>query len=237
MNHLDRPVDPQKDHILGDPESEMTLVEYGSYASLSCQEAHRIVINLKDRFGDQLRYVFRHKPLANNEIAHKAAILAEYAAHNKGDFWEIHMALMKKGSSLNMEGLNHIASQFGLPSMDQIYSSTFSLSRQYVHEHIKSARKSGALIIPSFFINNRRYENPWDENSLSEALMGSLSNKIQTVTSDFVRWGPSAGIMLLLMSLVAIILVNSPFGSNFQKFWTIPLSLTINNNEFSLSLL
>jgi NhaA family Na+:H+ antiporter len=236
-NHLDRPVDPYKDHILGNPNAEMTLVEYGSYASSSCQEAHRIVANLKDRFGDQLRYVFRHKPLVNNEVAYKAAVLAEYAAYNKNNFWEIHLALMKKGTFLDNDSLNLIAIQFNLPAIDELNSSEFSFARQYVYEHIKSARKSGALIIPTFFINNRRYEDPWDENSLSEALLGSLGNKIQAVTNDFVRWGPSAGIMLLLMSLVAIILVNSPIGVKFQNFWNIPFSLTISNKEFSLSLL
>lgn len=236
-NHLGRPVDPHKDHILGNPQAEMTLVEYGSYASSSCQEAHRIIINLKDRFGDQLRYVFRHKPIANNEVAFKAAVLAEYASFINKDFWEIHLALMRKGALLNNEHLNLIATQFQLPAIDQLNSSDFSSARQYVYDHIKSARKSGALIIPTFFINNRRYESPWDENSLSDALLGSLSNKIQAVTTDFVRWGPSAGIMLLVMSLIAIVLINSPIGAEFQNFWNMPFSLTINNKEFSLSFL
>ncbi len=236
-NHLDRPVDPHKDHIIGDPDAEMTLVQYGSYASSSCLEAHRVITILKNHFGDQVRFVFRHKPLANNEIAFKAAVLAEYATNAKIDFWEIHQALIKKGALLDNENLNLIANQFNLPSIDQLNSPTFSSSRQSVHEDIKSARKSGALIVPSFFINNRRYENPWDENSLSDALLGSLGNKIQTVTNDFVRWGPSAGIMLLVTSLIAIVIVNLPIGQKFQNFWSIPLILTFNNKEFSLTLL
>jgi NhaA family Na+:H+ antiporter len=236
-NQLDRPIDPIKDHILGDPQSEMILVEYGSYASLSCQEAHFIITNLKDHFGDQLCYVFRHKPLANNEVAKKAAILAEYATIVKGDFWGIHKELIEKGTSLDMESLNHIAARHDLSEFDQINSSTLSISQQYVYDNIKSARKSGALFIPSFFINSKRYEKPWDENSLSEALIGSLSNKLQTITTDFVRWGASTGIVLLLMSLLAIIIVNSQLGPKFQAFWDVPFSFAINNNEFSLSLL
>ena len=236
-NHLGRPVDPLKDHILGNPSADMILVEYGSYCSSSCQESNRIVGNLKDRFGDHLCYVFRHKPIINNEVAYKAAVLAEYATYTKTDFWDIHLALMKKGAFLDNESLNLIAAHFQLPPIDQINSHNFSAARQHVYEHIKGARKSGALIIPTFFINSRRFENPWDENSLSEALHGSLSNKIQTVTNDFVRWGPSAGIMLLVMSIIAVVLVNSPIGPEFQNFWKIPFSLTINKQVFSLSLL
>ena len=236
-NHLDRPVDPHKDHILGNSDAEMILVEYGSYASASCQEAHHIITNLRDHFGDQLCYVFRHKPIYSNEIAYKAAILSEYAVLNDHEFWEIHLALMKKGVLLDNESLNDIAKQFNLKDTGQLDSPTFTSIHQCVREHIKSARKSGAFIIPSFFINNRLYESPWDEHTLSEALLGSLSNKIQAVTNDFVRWGPSAGIMLLVMSIFAIVLVNSPIGQSFQDFWIIPFSFTINNKEFSLSLL
>src|SRR5262245_45750771 len=31
-NRLDRPVDQARDHVLGAPDAEITLVEYGSYA-------------------------------------------------------------------------------------------------------------------------------------------------------------------------------------------------------------
>ena len=37
----------------------MTLVEYGSYASAACQAVHEVVANLRDRFGERMRYVFR----------------------------------------------------------------------------------------------------------------------------------------------------------------------------------
>ena len=76
---LDRGVDPERDHVLGNPHAEMTLVEYGSYACPSCHVAHEVIAGLRDRFGDRLRYVFRHKPVADNEDAERAAMLAEIA--------------------------------------------------------------------------------------------------------------------------------------------------------------
>ena len=30
--NLDRPVDIRRDHVLGNPDAELTLVEYGSYS-------------------------------------------------------------------------------------------------------------------------------------------------------------------------------------------------------------
>ncbi len=66
---LDRPVDLARDHILGNADAELTLVEYGSYASPACRVAHDVVANLWDRFGERMRYVFRHAPRADGETA------------------------------------------------------------------------------------------------------------------------------------------------------------------------
>ena len=66
-NRLDRPVDPVHDHVLGPADAPMTLVEYGSYVCPSCHVAHEVIADLRDRFGDRLRYVFRHRPLSGSE--------------------------------------------------------------------------------------------------------------------------------------------------------------------------
>ena len=62
--NLDRPVDIRRDHVLGGSDAELTLVEYGSYSCPYCHAAHEVIADLRDRFGDRLRYVFRHRPLA-----------------------------------------------------------------------------------------------------------------------------------------------------------------------------
>ena len=59
-----------------------------------------------------------------------------------------------------------------------------------VKEDTHSAERSGVLETPTFFINGRRYEGPWDENSLAEAMLGSLGQRLHRATVDFVRWGP-----------------------------------------------
>jgi Na+:H+ antiporter, NhaA family len=81
---LDPPVDVGRDHILGLPDAELTLVEYGSYASRRSHAVHEVVEGLRSRFGDRLRYVFRHLPSAENEAAVRASELAEYASKREG---------------------------------------------------------------------------------------------------------------------------------------------------------
>ena len=68
----------------------MTLVEYGSYACPPCHAVHEVIEGLRSRFGERMRYVFRHLPVAGNEDATRAAELAEYAAETSGRFWDVH---------------------------------------------------------------------------------------------------------------------------------------------------
>ena len=94
---LDPPVDVDRDHVLGPPDAELTLVEYGSYACRHCHAVHEVIEGLRSRFGERMRYVFRHLPVAGSEDAVRAAELAEYAAETTGRFWEVHEALMERG--------------------------------------------------------------------------------------------------------------------------------------------
>ena len=67
-NRLDRPVDEKFDHILGPADAPITLVEYGSYACPYCRAANERIAEVRDQFGDRMRYVFRHRPLIGVDL-------------------------------------------------------------------------------------------------------------------------------------------------------------------------
>ncbi len=107
-------VDVSQDHVLGSPDAEMTLVEYGSYACARCHAVHEVIEGLRSRFGERMRYVFRHLPVAGSENAIRAAERAEYAAHTIGRFWEVHQALMERGPVFAEGDFARIAEEFNL---------------------------------------------------------------------------------------------------------------------------
>jgi NhaA family Na+:H+ antiporter len=234
---LDRPVDHRRDHILGNPAAAITLVEYGSYTCPYCHAAHEIIAELRDRFGDRMRYVFRHRPLADGGAADRAAELAELAAGTTGAFWPVHDALMRRGPVLTPDDFEGIEREFGLPPTDEARASAEGSARLRVQEDTASAQRSGVVLTPTFFINNRRYEGPWDTSTLSEAMLGTLGHRLHAASVDFVRWGPSAGFLLLLMSVVAIVLANSPMGPAFASSWTTPFGVELGGRAFSLPVL
>jgi NhaA family Na+:H+ antiporter len=110
---IDRAVDADYDHILGSPNAELTLVEYGSYACPYCRAANDEIAAIRDQFGDRLRYVFRHRPLTDSDIARRAAELAERAADPE-QFWQAHIALMTRSEALREDDLVAVAADLGL---------------------------------------------------------------------------------------------------------------------------
>jgi NhaA family Na+:H+ antiporter len=126
-----------------------------------------------------------------------------------------------------------IASDFGLPPLD----GENAIVPARVQEDVGSAQRSGVIITPTFFINGRRYEGPWDENTLAEAMLGTLGHRLHAATLNFARWAPAAGLLLLLMSVLAVVLGNSPLGPAFESLWQAPFGFQLFSRTFILPLL
>src|SRR5687768_15435985 len=235
-NRLDRPVDETYDHILGPLDAEITLVEYGSYGDAASRAAHEGVVELRNRFGNRMRYVFRHRPLAGSKIARRAAELVE-SYDDPARFWNLHVSLMSRSDKLNADDLHTIISDLKLDGNKGAgQEEAAARARDRVDADIASADASGVIITPTFFINDRRYDGPWDVRSLSEAMLGSLGHVVHSAALDFAKWAPSTGLMLLLATGLAVILSNSVIGPDFNEMWEVPLGLTFAGAAFELSL-
>jgi Na+:H+ antiporter, NhaA family len=236
-NRLDRPVDDKFDHVLGPADAAITLVEYGSYACPYCRAANDRIAEVRDQFGDRMRYVFRHRPLVGVELARRAAELAERAEDPKR-FWDAHLKLMTRSESLTEDDLNAVARDLGIPAnYGPPDDPALIRASARVDADEASAAASGALITPTFFINSRRYDGPWDESALADAMLGTLGHRVRSAALDFASWGPSAGALLLLATIVALAFTNTGLGPGFAAFWEQRFGFTFGGVGFSLSLL
>jgi NhaA family Na+:H+ antiporter len=234
---LDPPVDAARDHILGPSDAEITLVQYGSYACFWCRSVHNVIEQLRSRFGERMRYVFRHMPVAGNELAMRAAELVECAAATTGQFWDVHETLMERGPVLSENDLARIASDCKVPSNAGASNPILEAAKSRVRDDIETAQRNGVQTTPAFYINGRRYTGPWDESSLADAMLAPLGHRIQSAAFDFVRWGPSSGLLLGLATIVALILSNSPLNSSVAALWETPFGLQWGSSSFTHSLL
>jgi NhaA family Na+:H+ antiporter len=112
-----------------------------------------------------------------------------------------------------------------------------SRARERVASDEQSAKASGVLFTPTFFINGRRYEGLWEESSFADAMLGSLGHRVRSAALDFARWAPSAGVLLLLATIAAILFTNSPLGPAFAALWEEEIGVSIGDRALRLSLL
>ncbi|HET6360613.1 MAG TPA: Na+/H+ antiporter NhaA [Gemmatimonadota bacterium] len=233
---LTLPVDEKRDHVLGASDADFTLIEYGSYACEHCKVAHEVVANLRDRFGDRMRYVYRHLPLTDRAVATRAAEMAEYAHQTSGRFWEVHGELMRRGPWFEEQELKRIGHELGVPPIEAREEGPAKQADTHVREDALSGIRSGARFTPTFFINDRRYEGAWDESALADALLRSMGHRLHIASMNFVRWAPAGGLLLLVGTLLALLLTNSNAGPAYESLWSRQLALRLDERAFSLSL-
>lgn len=235
-NRLDRPVDDGRDHVLGVAAAPITLVEYGSYACPYCRAANERVAEIRDQLGERIRYVFRHRPVTGSDLARRAAELAERAPSPEA-FWDAHVKLMTRSEVLTEDDLAAVAADFGLGDVRAGQEGAEAeKAAARVEADIASSRASGVLYTPTFYINSRQYDGPWDESSFLDAMLGTLGHRVRAAALDFANWGPSAGILLLIATVLAVVLTNTALGPAFEAFWHQYLGFTLGDRGFRMSL-
>ena len=160
----------ESDHAQGPAAAAVTLVEYGDYECPSCGQAYPIVKELQRRLGSQLRFVFRNFPLATaHPHAERAAEAAE-AAGAQGQFWAMHDTLFENQNALDDEDLVRYAAALGLDESQFVADLARRAYAVRVREDFMGGVRSGVNGTPTFFINGRRHDGPFDLDTLFAAI-------------------------------------------------------------------
>lgn len=178
-NPIDNTVSTQ-DHIKGNAEASVTIVEYGDFQCPACAAYAPVGEQLMEEYGDRVRFVFRHFPLKTIHANAVAGSRAAEAAGNQGKFWEMHDILYANQNT--WAELNNPTDQFvsfaeALElNVDQFKTDMNSKEvKDRVEADYDSANAAGLSSTPSFFLNGspinpRSYEDFADlvQNELGE---------------------------------------------------------------------
>lgn len=168
MSQLSVPVGPN-DHIQGDENAAVTLVEYGDFQCPTCGAAYPIVKQLQQEFGDQLRFVHRNFPLMQHDFAEAAAETAEYAA-TQGQFWEMHDALYENQDEMDDDLFPQLAEELGLDVAKLNKALASGQFEDRVEQDIESGDTSGVHGTPTFFINGKQHVGSFAFETLARAI-------------------------------------------------------------------
>ena len=157
MSNL-KPEVSNSDHVQGNDAATITIVEFGDYQCPFCGDAHPIIKEIEDNFGDQIKFVFRNFPLQeSHQFAFSAAAAAEAAAlQNK--FWEMHDALYENQYRLDENLFEELAETVGLDMEKFQQDFTSEAVKEKVDNDFESGVRSGVNGTPSFYVNGTKFD-------------------------------------------------------------------------------
>ncbi|MGF1604774.1 MAG: DsbA family protein [Rhodothalassiaceae bacterium] len=143
--------------VAGNPDGEITVVEFYDYQCPFCRRAYDDVKQLLQR-QTTVRYQFRQFPVLDREgeppVSRTAARYA-LAADQQGKFLAYHDAVMTSGGRLTLDRLDELALQAGLDLAQlKAYAADPAIER-YLDETLDLAREVGIDGTPTFIINGR----------------------------------------------------------------------------------
>ena len=138
----------------GPASAPVTIVEFSDFQCPFCSQLIPTLDQIKGKYGDKVRIVFRQFPLSIHSDAQKAAEAA-LCANEQGKFWELHDYMFQNQGALGVAQLKAKAAELGLKaeSFNQCLDS--GKTAKAVEADMKAGAAAGVGSTPTFFINGR----------------------------------------------------------------------------------
>ena len=152
--------------VLGPPGALITIVEFSEFDCESCRAMASVLKALRVKYGDQVRLVWKNKPLPRQPSAEPAAEAALELRAEKGDgaFWEMHDRLFEQRSAFagslreNRAQFLKLAAGFGADPGKLRRSLADHTHRAEIERDLDLAEDFEVEGTPHFFVNGRRLE-------------------------------------------------------------------------------
>ena len=141
--------------VKGPKDALVTIIEFSEFQCPFCKRVNPTIKQITDKYGKDVRIVFKHNPLPFHKEAPYAA-QASLAAGMQGKFWEMHDKLFENQKALKAEQIDGYAKEIGL----DMTKYKADVESEAVKASIKAdqdlANSIGARGTPNFFINGRK---------------------------------------------------------------------------------
>jgi len=155
----------RKDPIVGNPEGEITIIEFADFECQYCAQAQKTLDEILKIYSDKIRLVWKNYPLAFHSYSKKAAE-AVLCSNEQKKFSQMQNQLFEhQAISLLPKDIKEYAKDINM-DMEK-FDTCFDggLNEEAVARDIAAARQFGVDSVPSFFIfktdSDQGYFIPW----------------------------------------------------------------------------
>lgn len=182
QEEMNKPLSPEKQQKLlannppsfGPENAPVTIVEFSDFQCPYCTMAGKAVNEIKAKYPDKVRVIFRHFPLPFHQDAHLTS-QAAMAAGEQGKFWEFHNLVFDNQKALSRADLEKYAQQLKLnmPKFKEALDS--GKYKKVVDDDLALGQEVTVQGTPTMFLNGERVSNPTDFGVISAMIDKKLA--------------------------------------------------------------
>lgn len=167
---------------MGPENAPITIVEFSDFECPFCSRLLPTMEQVKQKYGDKVRLVFRQYPLNFHQHAQKAAE-ASLCANEQGKFWEFHDAMFQNQKELAVEQLKAKAAAMGMNA--EQFNSCLDGSKfaAQVKKDFDEGSAAGVSGTPAMFVNGRFISGAVPFQEIAKVIDDELNRKGQNTAS------------------------------------------------------
>ncbi len=170
---------------------DVLLTEFGDFQCPGCAAYFPVLKQVKEKYGDQITFQFRHFPLESIHKNARAAARAAEAAGKQSKFWEMHDMLFEnqtawQGASDPVSVFEGYARTIGIEDIDRFTEDLKSSTvNAIINADLAEGRDKGVSATPTFMLNGEILDpSPVNSVDAFSALIDQALQSGQNEDSD-----------------------------------------------------
>ncbi len=168
---------------MGPADAPITIVEFSDYECPFCQRAEPALWKLVETYPEEVRWVYRHFPLAGLDSSASKAAEATVCAQRQGKFWELHRIVFANTRKLSRQSLQTYAGQAGLNLEQFSICMDQGQAAEVVRRDLQEGEAVGVTGTPAFFLNGIPFSGALPFEEFHRMVQEELS-RIEASTED-----------------------------------------------------
>jgi len=143
--------DPSR--VRGNPDAQITIVEFSDFRCPYCLQAYMTVRNLLTKYEGKVKLAYRDMPLLGAQSGAQGSAGASRCAAEQGKFWEYHDLLFENQDYFGAEAYREYAESVGLDMAQFTACMESGKFEAQIQEDFQEGLRLGITGTPAFFIN------------------------------------------------------------------------------------